>query len=145
MLEKPTGYSPEQTKESRGDEIIRNHIEDIKLYMQIYSELPFDLKEVMNSQDEYCQKDSLIVIADEKSFLGKKTSEFMIDYDELESARDGQEPPDVTIGILNREDIEFINYNYSKTKIELPPNTEWQAIVAVICDEPVFISLSLPK
>lgn len=134
-----------QLEKSRSEDILINNIDGIELFLKIFKELPIDSKGIIDPENQYYQEDSIIVIADEKSSLGEKMSEFMIDYNDLEAARDGEDPPDVTIGIVNIQDAQFFIDSFGKTKIKLSPNVGQEVQVVVVSNESLVINLPLPK
>ena len=143
MSEKLTENSPEQTKESRVEAILLGCIESISIGAKIFAELPIDPITIDGVEYKDCQKDSIIVLADDKSFLGSKVCDYMIDSDELASDRDSDKPSEIFSELVTRKDIETIKSFWTKIKIDLPPYAENQITVVVISDEQKVITLPL--
>jgi hypothetical protein len=129
---------------SKNEQILCDHINDLGLYLDIFKELPLTIDSTEGYPEETCcQDNSLIVITDESSFLGISIAEYMIEFDELESARDDQDPPDVAIGIMKIEDLKSTIESYSEINFEIPTAIDNHVVVAVISNNPTFITLPL--
>lgn len=136
-------FSP--SVESRIEEIIVEHVDNIRLYLEIFKQLPE--KQFESDDYEYSKQDSLIVLTDTKSHLGLRAAEYMIGYDELQNQMDDNEMADTAIGLLNRDDVYIIFENYGRnTKpINLPDFCENEVTVLIISDESRCISINLNR
>lgn len=143
MSENLAQFDSEKQSVNRCEQILLDHIEDIDIYLRIFNEIPDSLEDAAELGSELCKENSVIVISDESSCFGRFASECMIDYDELQSAREGENPPDVVFDIINRDAIGEICDCRHKRMIELPQNNKDKVVILVISDEIKAITLSL--
>lgn len=140
MSEKIPNPEINKPNSPRCEELLANNIEDIYLYLQIFNELPDDIYNLEAENNKY---NSLIVVTDEKSFAGRYAAEYMIEYDELEKARDDLIPPEVAVGILTRDESRGICDRYYKKDLNLPQVDKDIATILVISDESMYITVDL--
>lgn len=126
------------------EDLICNSIDDICLWVEIYTDLPNDLADENGEIYKYNQKNSFIVICDESSPRGRRASEYVIDFDELDTARNDDNPPAVAIGFMNEQELEWFNNCYHRSK-KIKPKLFKEGFVSImaISDASISIEVSL--